>query len=182
MEKFAHLPFEDWLLSDAALTPEENRSLQEHLLTCVSCRRLSAVWQEVENQLHVAPFIAPAAGFTARWAERLEDDRRKIHRRQTLLILVVAVGGAAFLFASLGLLVLPLLPQPDAILWSLAYRLVALVSLVRGVQDFFSTSLSTLAHVIPPAWWILSIGVLSELFVIWFVILRLLTNPRRVTL
>ena len=180
MEKFAHLPFEDWLLSDAALTPEENYSLQEHLLTCASCRRLSAAWQEVENQLRAAPVVAPAAGFSSRWAERLEEDRRKIHRRQTLLILIGAIGGAAFLFTSLGLLLLPLLPQPDNILWSLAYRLVAVVSLAREVQDLFSISLSTLVHVIPPAWWILSIGVLSQLFVIWFVVLRLLTDPRRV--
>src|SRR5512141_510035 len=143
MEKFGHLPFEDWLLSDAALTPEENRSLREHLLSCDSCRQLSAAWQEVESQLRSAPTVAPAEGFTARWIERLEEDHQKIHRRQTLLILMFCLGGAAFLFASLGILALPLIPQPDAILWSLAYRLVALVSLARGIQGLFSTSLNT---------------------------------------
>ena len=38
-----HRPFEDWLLDNAALTPDQKRQLQTHLQTCSSCTAIAEV-------------------------------------------------------------------------------------------------------------------------------------------
>jgi anti-sigma factor RsiW len=175
-----HLPFEDWLLSESALSPEENQMLHEHLRGCDSCRRLSTAWREVDTLLQNAPTFLPASGFTSRWMARLEAERQKIHRRQTLAILSFCIGGAVLVLASLSLLTLQYFQSPQVFFWSWLYRLMTLTDLIRGAGEMFRVSLFTLFDVIPVTGWVLFIGILSELGVIWFVTLRLLTNPRRI--
>jgi predicted anti-sigma-YlaC factor YlaD len=181
MAKSEHLPFEDWLLHRATLNPAEKQSLLEHLRNCDSCRQLSTSLYEVESRLRAAPAVAPSPGFTNRWLARLDGERQKIHRRQTLAILLFYIGGAAVVLASLGLLAVQYFQSPVTFFWSWLYRLMTLVELVSGAEEMFRVSLRTLIGLIPLAGWVLFFGILSELAVIWFVTLRLLTNPRRVS-
>ena len=62
-----HQPFEEWLLNDKNLTPSETRELDLHLRTCVHCTALSATGLALRS----ANMIAPAAGFTLRFQQRL---------------------------------------------------------------------------------------------------------------
>lgn len=180
MAKSEHLPFEDWLLSRAMLNPAEKQSLLEHLRNCDSCRQLSTSLYEVESRLRAAPAVTPSPGFTNRWLARLEAERQKLHRRQTLAILLFYIGGAAIVLASLGILGLQYFQSPETFFWSWLYRLMTLVDLVSGAGEMYRVSLRTIIDLIPLTGWVLFVGILSELAVIWFVTLRLLTNPRRV--
>jgi hypothetical protein len=180
MAKSEHLPFEDWLLYRATLNPAEKQSLLEHLRSCDACRQLSASLHEVESLLRAAPAAAPSPGFTNRWSARLEAEHQKIHQRQTLAILLFYTGGAAIVLASLGILALQYFQSPDTFFWSWLYRLMTLIDLVGGAGEVVRVSLRTLIELIPLTGWVLFIGILSELAVIWLVTLRLLTNPRRV--
>jgi anti-sigma factor RsiW len=180
MANSTHLPFEEWLLSDTTLSPQEARSLREHLSACPACRQLSAAWREVESQIKTAPSVLPAPGFTARWQVRLEEDRLKLQRRQNLAILLFCVGGAALLLASLGLLALQSLQSYETLVWAWVYQLFKAVTLAGSFRESFAVILRTAADVIPISVWILAAGILSELIVLWVVTLRLFMNPRRI--
>jgi hypothetical protein len=181
MAKSIHLPFEDWLLAETPLNAEEERALQAHLHTCEDCRRLATAWREVDRQLRTAPILAPVRGFTGRWQTRWEAERRIIHRRQTLAIMLFCLGGTGLLLASLGLLAVPLLDAPRTFVWAWIYQMMSLISLAGGAGDLASSLLKTMAQVIPLPGWVLFIGLFSELAVLWVVTMRILTNPRRVS-
>jgi hypothetical protein len=181
-----HQVYEDWLFIDLdktekTLTPEQEASLQEHLETCESCRLLAAAWQEMESQLSIASMLAPESGFAQRWQTRLEADLERLHRKQSVTVLAFSVGGAILLFASLGLLALPALLNPDLVIWTWLYRVFNLVSYVFDFQEIFSALFRTATGIIPSGLWVILIGLLSELGVLWVVSYRLLTNPRRIS-
>lgn len=181
MANFNHMYYEDLLLSGEALTPEEKRALEAHLQECAGCRQLSTSWRAVERQLSSAPVLSPQPGFTARWLVRLEQDWRTIQRRQTLATLLFCVGGAALLLASLGLLVPPILGSSKFYLLAWVYRWMGEITLIGHAGEAASTFGRTLVNAIPPYGWMLMVGFASQLAVLWFVTLRFLTNPRRVT-
>ena len=71
-----HQPFENWLLSEDTLSPENASALRGHLETCDHCRELQAAWTDVSNLFQDVPDIEPAPGFVNRWQTRLEVERQ----------------------------------------------------------------------------------------------------------
>lgn len=98
-----HEPYLEWLFSEAALTGEQRRALQEHLLSCESCASLAAAWEMLPAAVHALPEASPAPGFTQRWLERRVQERIREQRRLTLLVLLLCVGGALVTLAALAL-------------------------------------------------------------------------------
>jgi predicted anti-sigma-YlaC factor YlaD len=176
-----HQPFEEWLLMGEPLGPGETAELQEHLQGCENCRKLSFSLQAVERELRAAPEEAPLQGFTDRWQKRLEADRSRLHRRQSLAFLAFAIGGAVLVIASLLILALPLIESPNVLLWTGVYRMLRLVTVADVAEDLLSSLFRTATGTIPWTWWVLFLGILTELGVLWVVSLRMLTNPRRVS-
>lgn len=176
-----HQLYEDWLLSEEPLAPQETAALQQHLQGCESCSLLSVAWQEVEDQLQMAPTLAPAPGFTGRWQARLEADRQRLHRRQSLALLGFSMAGAFLLFSSLAIFALPLLESPNLLFWTWIYRILSLGFLVASLQDFAAILFQTATGTVSIVGLVLFAGLLSELGVLWIVSWRILTNPRRVT-
>ena len=87
-----HRPFEDWLLDNASLTPDQKRQLQTHLQTCSSCTAIA----EVNLALKSVRLAEPAEGFVGRFQVRLAA-KKKILRRRNFLgfsILAISVVGA----------------------------------------------------------------------------------------
>jgi anti-sigma factor RsiW len=76
-----HQPFEDWLLSDEALDPEQETNLRQHLTGCPKCTTLSQALQSVEQEMKRAPQVSPTPGFTGRWQARLAEKRAQKQRR-----------------------------------------------------------------------------------------------------
>jgi hypothetical protein len=181
MANFNHMYFEDLMLSGEDLKPDQKQALEAHLQECEGCRQLSAAWHSVEHQLSSAPAFSPQPGFTARWLKRLEQDQQKIHRRQTLAILLFGMGGAALLLTSLGLLVTPILGSSKIYFLTWVYRWMSEITPISSAGVIVSNFMRTLINVIPPYGWMLIVGIASELLVIWFVTIRFLSNPRRVT-
>ena len=173
--------YEDWLLDDDVLSIEESAALETHLQSCVSCRQLSESWKSVEAELLAGPLIGPRPGFTARWQERLAAEQKALERRQSLAFLGFTIFGAALLLGSLIILALPLLQNPNLILWTWLYRVGQMVSVAQTMNAFFSGFFRSVITLIPLSGWILLIGVLCELAVLWLVSFRLVTNPRRVS-
>lgn len=86
-----HRPFEDWLLDNHPLNPDQKRQLDTHLRACPSCTRLA----EVNLALRTARQAEPASGFTARFQVRLAAQKQAIRRRNFagFLVLVLSVLG-----------------------------------------------------------------------------------------
>jgi len=182
MAQLTHQPFEDWLLSEATLSLEENQALREHLQTCESCRKISTALQGVDHQLHKAPTFSPAPGFSQRWMARLVADQVKRKRRQTFLILLFSVGGAGLLFAIVGLALIPYIefPMPAILAW--VYRLVTMFSTVSSTVNVITTVVTTVFEVVPLTLWIGILVALASLSALWIVAFQQLTSPRRITL
>ncbi len=110
-----HKQFEMWILNDSQLNEEQKLTLDAHLLACEHCRKLKHGWENSLNQITANDFIAPAAGFSDRWQNklRLEKKRRSIIRRRaifsssilivlvTLLIYIVLSGSLGEFLANL---------------------------------------------------------------------------------
>ena len=172
---------EEWLFGDEPLTNEEERQLAEHLDSCPECRQLAAAWREVESTLRYAGEESAAPGFATRWQQRLEADRLRMYRRQSLLMLAFSLGGAMLLLGSLVIVAWPLISMPKMLLWAWLYRALTLISVMESVDETVGQLFHSASMAIPPIGWVILAGLLTEMAVLWVVSFRVLTNPRRVS-
>jgi len=179
MAKPNHQPFEEWLLSEASLTFEEERQLQAHLQACVACRQLSLALRQVEHTLRHAPVLAPADGFVARWERRLEAEYRRQHQRQTRWMLAFSLGGAMLLLALVLILVLPVLQQPLPFLLAWIYHLMLVWAVINATGEALSTLVRALIVALPPLAWVGLVGASTLLGVLWLATLQRLITWRR---
>jgi hypothetical protein len=175
-----HLLFEEWLLSTSSLTPEEHETLQEHLKSCESCRQLSEAWQDVEYQLKSAPLRSPEPGFTNRWQIRLAQDQLRFQRRQSIYLLALGGGVAVVLLILIGVWAWPLVMNPLPYLMVWGYQLTTSFYFFSGVGSALGTLARALAGLVPGTLWVAMLVALGSLGVIWIVVFRKLTSPRRV--
>jgi len=66
-----HLPYENWILDEPKLKPEEITSLSHHLEVCDQCRQLKRGWEASKALLTNATLATPAPGFSARWQNKV---------------------------------------------------------------------------------------------------------------
>ena len=181
-----HTPYEDWLLDDPTksgkyLSGAEQLALDTHLSECPACRGLSQALQRVENELHKADTVSPVDGFGARWLARLESDRIRLHRKQSYRFIGVSVGLALGMIVYLVYLAWPFLRTPTILLWASLYQAIRVLSLANLSREFISNFTVTANLSIPPSLWVLAVGIVCQICVLWLVSYRYLTNPRRVT-
>jgi hypothetical protein len=136
-----HRPFEDWLLDDQPLTPEQKRDLQSHLRTCTTCSAIA----ESNLALHSTRAVSPALGFKERFQTRLAQRRREQRWRQIIGTLVLVLGGLGLLFWLVGPIIQEALNSPaEWITTAVGYFLFIITSL-----QVLSVASSILLRVIP---------------------------------
>jgi len=160
-----HQPFENWLLNDERLTPEQDRELRVHLRTCPTCNTLA----RANFSLRSSAVIAPAPGFAQRFQVRLAA-QRKVERRRTIiglfLLASVGIGGLFWLlFPYLPYLALP--PERLASLW--ITNMVSLALTARALGAFGNTILNVLGSSIPTYVWAFSLFLFGGLGFLWSV-------------
>jgi predicted anti-sigma-YlaC factor YlaD len=176
-----HQPFESWLLSEEVLEQDQDRTLREHLRNCEQCASLESAWTEVHQLLETASQAAPAAGFAARWQERVADQQWKRHARQSWIILALTAGAAAILFLAMGFQAVELLRYPEQFLLLMIYRLATLVGMAYATQNLVFSLFGTIANLVPPPIWIGLFGSFTMVCVLWFVMFKQLSNSRRIS-
>jgi hypothetical protein len=67
-----HRPFEDWLLNDMPMTPEQKRELDMHVRDCPYCTALV----ETGMALKTVKKVSPQAGFAAREHSQGREKRK----------------------------------------------------------------------------------------------------------
>lgn len=86
-----HQPFEDWLLNETSLNPQQKRDLNVHLLACRACAALA----EVNLAFRAVRQVEPARGFSERFQRRLVERKQALRRRNVVGFGLLAVGVVA---------------------------------------------------------------------------------------
>jgi hypothetical protein len=177
-----HQLFENWLLSEETLSPEQTSALRDHLRTCNSCSSLQSSWNGVSQLFRETSQVGPAAGFSARWQARLAEQRRISQRRQVLAVLAILGSGASVLLFILGFHAVDLLRSPGQLLMIWIYRLMVYITYADAARDFFTSFGSAFLGFLPAQAWLFVFGAVSMVTVLWVVLYQHLTSPRRIQL
>lgn len=173
-----HRPFEDWLIEDQPLTPEQNQELKHHLKTCATCTALT----EVDLMLRSARQIAPGTGFSERFQLRMEAEKKLLRKRQLWGLGILGM----VTFLSMGFLAFQLysvwLSSPAEIFVTWVTWWVTLVSSIRTYGSVGLALLKIATGFIPLPLWLGMAGGSFLLVLVWVTSLWKLsysTNARR---
>ncbi len=172
-----HRPFEDWLLDDQFLTPEQKRELEVHLRVCKSCTAIA----EANLALRAARVVSPAPGFSTRWQERLVL-ARQAQRRQTLIgTLVFSLGGLFFLALLTGPSIAAVIGSPAEWISNLVRGALFAYTLWMAIVEAGTVLFRVLPGFVPPFGWLVMLSTVGGLGLLWSVsIWRLTRAPQGV--
>ena len=176
-----HQPYETWLFQDEPLSQEQNVALRAHLDQCQHCEKMSKAWKGLAWQLGRSEMLSPNTGFSQRWKLRLEAEKNRLHRRQSLYFLGFSLFAAGVLAFGLVLYLLPFIQSPRLLVWNYLYQFIPFVELFDILQDgILAVVLSTLTGLkFSPIWLVFVFGLVVELAVLWFVTVRKLALSRQ---
>jgi hypothetical protein len=97
-----HQQVRAWILDREAYDAETSKLAAEHLAGCAECQVFAGQWEGARGALHMRHRVEPAPGFRRRWFARLEQTRRRRHRRQVALALILSVFGSASIFVAMA--------------------------------------------------------------------------------
>ncbi len=158
-----HRPFEDWLLENQPLTPEQNQELKAHLKTCTSCMALT----EVDLFLRSSHTVTPRAGFTERFQLQMSVEKQLLRKRQLWgigllgLISVFSVGYLGIQLVSFWL------SSPAEIFVTWVTWWVTLVTSIRTFGTVGLVLLRIAAGIIPLPLWLGMAGGSFLLVLVW---------------
>ncbi len=160
-----HRPFEDWLLEDQPLTPEQKRELQSHLRVCTSCAAIA----ESNLALHSTRIVSPAPGFGGRFQVRLAQHRREQRWRQIIGSLVLVFGGLGLLYWLAGPVIQEMLRSPaEWITTAVGYFLFILTS-IQALGEAGSILLRVLPGFVSPFGWLVLFSLVGGFALLWTV-------------
>ena len=160
-----HRPFEDWLLDDQPLTPEQKRDLQSHLKLCTSCAAIA----DSNLALHTIHVVSPVPGFTDRFQARLAHRRSGQKWRQFAGTLVLVLGGLGLLYWAAGPVIQEAFSSPaEWITTAVSYFLFVLTSL-QALSEAGNILLRVVPNFVSPAD-LFIISVLISGFFFWGIV------------
>jgi hypothetical protein len=154
-----HRPFEDWLLEDLPLSPEQNRELQSHLRVCDSCGAIA----ESNLALRSARVLSPAPGFTARWQERLVAEHRTQQQRLIAGMLSFSLSGLFLLALLTGPLLRLLIGSPAVWISTLVQALLFSYTMLTAVVEAGVIFFRVVPSFVPPFVWLVLLSAISGL-------------------
>ncbi|MBN1303557.1 MAG: hypothetical protein JXA13_03905 [Anaerolineales bacterium] len=160
-----HRPFEDWLLDDQPLDPSRKHELDAHLRECGACFALA----EVNLALRSARTAAPAAGFTARFQERLILQKRVQRRRQVIGMTLFALGGLALFAWLIAPYVYGLEYSPASWVTDMVGYFLFVLTAFQAVGQAGSVIFGIASEFIPPFVWMVMISALAGFSLLWVV-------------
>jgi anti-sigma factor RsiW len=170
-EPMSHQPFEEWILSDEALTLEQHQALKAHLGECTACAGLATSLAAVERTLGEAEVVAAQAGFGLRFAQRLERRRVRDARRQAWGTFAAAMVAAAVLVAPMAWWLGTAWTSPGDMLVQTLIRIYDLWVGLRVVGGFTRAVVSNVSELVPPAWVLGFLAACLGTGVVWMTVL-----------
>ncbi|NWG35194.1 MAG: hypothetical protein HXY42_12185 [Chloroflexi bacterium] len=160
-----HQPFEEWLLNETSLTPEQKRELDLHVRSCVYCSALL----ETEMVLRSARMIAPAEGFAARFRVYLAERKLADRRRRGWGAVLFLITGLPVLFWLLSPLLSRFPASPSAWIVSLVEWGIFIVTTVQAMSQAGEVLLKVLFGFMPPFVWLIVVSAFAGISLLWSV-------------
>ncbi len=179
-----HQPFENWLLFDEPLNPEQAQALDDHLQVCEHCQMLQRSWQGVASLFQESPDPEPAPGFAGRWQTRLKNEQYGVvasrHRWQSWITLILIANGVSILGVLLGMTFFNTFDSLTELLLVWVYRLTSLLTVVNIFQNLLAILIRTIPGLLPPSGWAILAGIVSAGSLMWVLSMaRLARMPGR---
>jgi hypothetical protein len=158
-----HRPFEDWLLNDTPINPEQKRELDMHVRDCPYCTALI----ETGMALKMVKKASPKAGFTARFEARLAARKAAEQRRRYLGILLFTAGGFALLIWIAGPLLLSFFSAPATWISVVVNWLVFLITTAQALGQAGSVLIKVIPDFISPIAWMILLSAVAGFSLLW---------------
>lgn len=169
-----HRQYENWLLNDEHLNPEQDRELHIHLRSCPQCAAL----KRANLALRAAPVIGPAPGFKVRFQARLEAQRATQRKRSFFGIALLGLLGLGVLAYTLAPLMPATLPSFTQVFITWVSMLLYVISAAQAFGTIIAVFSKLALSIIPLSAWLLTLAMFSGLGTLWFVSSRRATRQR----
>ena len=168
-----HRPFDDWLLADQPLTPQQKQELQAHLQNCPQCAALA----EVNLALTSARTVSPQAGFADRFQVRLAEQKRAMRARNLWGFLILVVSVVSILAWLAWPLLNIVLRSPVDLLASWLSDLVSLWASLQTMSYVSAVLLRVAPGFIPVSAWVVILLAAGGCSLLWaFTLVKLTKN------
>ena len=170
-----HRPFEDWLLNDMPITPEQKRELDMHVRNCAYCTALV----ETGMALRTVKKASPQTGFTVRFEARLAARKAAERRRRSLGAILFTAGGFALLFWFGSPFLLSFFSAPATWISAIVSWIVFVVTTVLALGQAGSVLLKVIPNFISPFTWMIVLSLVAGIGLLWTIsIWRFVRVPR----
>jgi len=170
-----HRPFEDWLLNDTPITPEQKRELDMHVRNCAYCTALV----ETGMALRTVKKASPQAGFTARFEARLAARKAAERRRLYLGSILFTAGGFALLMWLGSPYLLTFFSAPASWIAVFVNWAIFLVTTVQALGQAGTVFIKVIPDFLSPFAWMIVLSVVAGISLLWTIsIWRFVKEPR----
>jgi hypothetical protein len=163
-----HRPFDDWLLADQPLNPQQARDLQAHLQNCPQCAALA----EVNLALSSTKAVPAPAGFTDRFQLRLAAQRRAVRARNRWGFLILVVSVISILTWLAWPVLKIVLQSPMDLVTSWFSDLVSLWAAVQAMSHVSAVLIRVVPGFIPASAWAVLLLATGGFSLLWAFSLR----------
>jgi hypothetical protein len=160
-----HRPFEDWLLNDMPITPEQKRELDSHVRTCTYCAALV----ETGKALGSVKIVPPAAGFTSRFQVRLAARKVADRRRRFWGTILFVAGGLGILMWVAGPYLTSFFASPATWIFALVEWGIYLITTLQAMAQAGSVLLDVVPGFLSPFAWMVLLSALAGISLLWSV-------------
>jgi len=160
-----HQPFEEWLLSEEPITPEQKRKLDLHLRSCEYCSALA----ETGKVLHSVVIASPAEGFTARFQARLAEHKIADRRRKLWGAGFFLIGGISLLLWFAGPSILSFLSSPENWIATFVEWGIFLITTLQALTQAGEVFLHVIPGFLPPFAWMVIVSGFAGISLLWSV-------------
>lgn len=160
-----HLPFEEWLLNNSPVTPEQQRDLDLHLRTCAYCSALA----ETGKVLSATKMATPAPGFTMRFQARLAERKIAERRRKLWGAALFTLGGFGLLMWAVGPYLASFIASPATWISVVVGWLVFIGTTLFALVDAGAVILSIIPRFLSPFAWLVLLSTMAGMGLLWSV-------------
>ena len=172
-----HQPFEEWLLHDKLISPEQKRELDSHLRTCAYCSALA----ETGIALRSVKMLSPREGFASRFQVRLAERKVADRKRRFWGSILFTFGGLVMLMWLVGPYLASFFVAPATWITAMIEWVVFLITTLQAVTQAGSVLLRMLPGFLSPFGLMVLVSAFAGIGLLWSVsIWRFVRVPRGV--
>ena len=172
-----HQPFEEWLLNDRMISPEQKRELDSHLRTCSYCSALA----ETGMALQSVKMVSPREGFASRFQVRLAERKVADRKRRVWGSILFTFGGLILLTWLVFPYLLNFLASPASWISVLVEWGVYLITTLRALAEAGTVVVDVIPSFLSPFMWMVLLSAIAGIGLLWSVsIWRFIRVPRGV--